>query len=377
MTVLERIRTMVGRIARRSFIPSAPLAHHDLDPAAALAAPWPIYAAMRAQAPVNFLPQHNLWMVVGYDALIEAAGRPEDFSNSPYEYVDPVLIGADPPRHAAVRKLVARQFTPAAFARVEAAAAAHARTLVLPRFDLVSEFAAPFARAAAADLLGIDAATLARLDAVEREAKRAGMQDFSAIDALVTRFAVHDALRSASGGSLGDAALLTLVRLLWLAAVRTSENVIARAGWCLLSDPQLLARLRSEDRLVTAFAEEVVRLYPPEYLLVRQTVRDCELAGVAIPGGATVELAVVAANRDPQIFPDPDRIRLDRRDARHLSFGTGPHHCSGAGLARRLVPIAVRALTAAPGFRSGQKLETVEFDLTMRRSAIRQMAIMT
>jgi cytochrome P450 len=89
-------------------------------------------------------------------------------------------------------------------------------------------------------------------------------------------------------------------------------------------------------------------------MLQRIAAQATELAGTAIPKGAPVQLCVSAANRDPNVFPEPDRIDLERGDTRHLGFGGGPHACLGAGLARTIVPpillmLVRRGLQPAPG----------------------------
>jgi len=78
--------------------------------------------------------------------------------------------------------------------------------------------------------------------------------------------------------------------------------------------------------------------------VVRRTVRDCELGGVAIPAGSNVSVSVAAANRDPARYPDPDRFDPTRKNIAHLTFGGGPHLCLGMHLARMEATVAINAL---------------------------------
>jgi len=89
------------------------------------------------------------------------------------------------------------------------------------------------------------------------------------------------------------------------------------------------------DRLVEPFVEEALRLESPTQGLYRRVARDTELAGVALPAGSTVHIRYAAANRDPAMFPHPDRVDLQRTNTRrHMAFSLGEHHCPGEGLSR-------------------------------------------
>jgi cytochrome P450 len=123
--------------------------------------------------------------------------------------------------------------------------------------------------------------------------------------------------------------------------------LITNLVWRLLEQPARWAALRSDPALVGAAIEESLRFDPPVLGLFRTTTRDVELHGVEIPRGAKVMLHYAAANRDPEVFSDPDRFRLDRprsEASEHLSFGLGIHFCLGAALARLEAETAIRAL---------------------------------
>jgi cytochrome P450 len=103
--------------------------------------------------------------------------------------------------------------------------------------------------------------------------------------------------------------------------------------------------LRADPRLVRNFVEEALRLESPSQGFFRVALKEAELRGVAIPKGSMVHLRFAAANRDPEVFPDPDRLDLHRANAgAHMAFSQGEHHCLGAPLARLELQTAFRAL---------------------------------
>ncbi len=343
--ILRKVRSAAGRLAGRlpRFVQPARAeadSAFDLDSAGATHAPFPALAELRAQGDVHFLARHGCWIVLGYDPVREALGRPDLFSSSPQDQVDAVLLGADPPRHEAARRLVAGRLTAAAIGRLATAARDDATELVRPGFDLVGDFAAPMARRSAARLVGLEEAGLAAV--------------LAAPDLALPADSIAPASRAILAGStlygdlLGDGAAeaeaLSLVRLLCRAATETSERLIVRAGAALLGDPALRSKVEGDPAALAAFVEEVARLLPPEPNVVRRTTRAVELAGRPMPGDAIVFLSLLAANRDPRRFEEPDRLRLDRGRSAHLSFSGGPHHCIGAGFARQLAAAAIAGL---------------------------------
>jgi cytochrome P450 len=95
---------------------------------------------------------------------------------------------------------------------------------------------------------------------------------------------------------------------------------------------------------IPAAVEEALRLRPPFFGFFRRTTEDTGVAGVDIPAGGDVYMSWAAANRDPKMFENPERFRLDRRRNRHLSFGFGVHTCPGAPLARMELRVLIEEL---------------------------------
>jgi cytochrome P450 len=138
--------------------------------------------------------------------------------------------------------------------------------------------------------------------------------------------------------------LVTTAMALLVAGHETTVNLISNGVLTALREPALVEALRRDPELVVPMVEEVLRYEPPAQLIPnRLALADITLAGVTIPEGSSVTLAVAAANRDPERFPDPDTFRIDRTDNVHLGFGTGVHYCFGAPLARLEGQAALRA----------------------------------
>jgi len=106
--------------------------------------------------------------------------------------------------------------------------------------------------------------------------------------------------------------------------------------------------LCADPTLIPGAVEEVLRYDSSVIHWRRRTTRPVELSGVELPEGADVLVSIGAANRDPEVFADPDRFDIRRREAsEHLSFGNGPHYCLGAPLARLEARVVLEELTAA------------------------------
>ena len=106
----------------------------------------------------------------------------------------------------------------------------------------------------------------------------------------------------------------------------------------------------------------MLRLFPPEPVLLREAVRPASVGGVDIKAGRQLRLSVAAANRDPSRFAEPHALRLDRPKRHHFAFGGGVHQCIGAGLGRRLALVALRTLLLrAPGLAPAEPLDALAY----------------
>ena len=134
---------------------------------------------------------------------------------------------------------------------------------------------------------------------------------------------------------LTDPEIISIIDHLYIGGNETTTFALTSALWILLREPGLYEQVLDDRSLVEPFVEEALRLESPTQGLYRRDARDTELAGVALPAGSMVHIRYAAANRDPAMFPHPDRVDLQRTNTRrHMAFSLGEHHCPGEGLSR-------------------------------------------
>jgi cytochrome P450 len=354
-------------------------------------------ARLRAAAPVALDDEHGVWVVSGHPEVTTALRDPATFcsrrgillSEIGVEYeTPPTMMHTDPPDHTRYRKLVQPAFSPAAIrelepsiqARAEAAVAAlgvdgassafgssGADGAVGEPVDVVAELAVPFPLQVIADLLGIPDDDWPRFYEWS-EAAIPGATDLSPDETatlmgeMVTYLLGVAAERRAEprgdvvsrlanvtldGDRLSDSELgMFLVQLL-VAGNETTRNALSGALVAFAEHPDQWERLRADPTLVPTAVEEILRWTSPVAYFLRTTTRDVELGGCALPAGAPTMLLYLAANRDEREFgPTAGRFDVGRDPNHHLAFGSGPHFCLGAHLARVELRLMLGALLA-------------------------------
>jgi hypothetical protein len=143
------------------------------------------------------------------------------------------------------------------------------------------------------------------------------------------------------GDRLNEQDLYATCILLLVAGNETTTNLIGNGLLALLRHPEELERLRDHPSLIASAVEELLRYDSPVQATSRVAMTELEIDGTAIAKGEMVVTLLGAANRDPEQFPDPDRLDVTRRDNRHVAFGHGAHFCLGAPLARVEGQIAI------------------------------------
>lgn len=379
MKLFSTLRNVL-RKRTRTPAPALPLTASTIDLGSPAIArdPFPHYETLRAAGPVQFLARHDAWIVLGHDEVQSAFARPDVFSNTPYHDVDAVLLGADPPQHAPMRRIASRLLSPDVVERLSAFAESHAQSLLQPRMDLeppmdlVNDYAGALSKAVAAQLVGFDTAAVKAIDAARAAAPDLA-QYVHVLDRIAEGSAMHPRLVA---DGLSDAAARSVVRLFWLAATTTTERAIAHCALRLLQHDDVRRALEADRTLVPAFVEEVLRLHPPELMVPRLTTEPVTLGGALLPAGAVVHLCVAAANRDPAKFATASELQLDRPPQRHFSFGFGIHHCVGAALGRRTIETSVRTLLQhAPAFRATMPLDDVVTWCSLTASPVGQLPV--
>jgi cytochrome P450 len=306
-------------------------------------------AVRRLMADTRFSSRQDLGILhVPY----ETPGMPAQTEPSPP--TPGVFIAMDPPDHTRLRKKLIGAFTVRRMKQLEE----HIITIVdqqldevarmAPPIDLVTAFALPVPSLVICELLGVpyaDRATFQTHSAqmmVRDQTLEEKMAAWGALAGylaeLVTRKRAdpgEDILSDLAGqDDLSIEELVGIAFLLLLAGHETTANMLALGTFALLEHPDQLAELRADPDLMPDAVEELLRYLSIADIFFRYAAEDIELCGETIPEGSTVIVSLLAANRDPQRFADPDTLDLHRTARGHLSFGHGIHQCLGQQLAR-------------------------------------------
>jgi len=280
-----------------------------------------------------------------------------------------VLINSDPPRHTALRQLINRAFNQRQVAELEPMVRDMATRLVASidsgvSVDVMPQLCESLPIAVIAALLGVPvelhqqfktwsdamiaAADPASLD--QNLAKIIELQEFFAAEVADRRARPRDDMISHLANAriedrpLEDWEAVSFCVLILLAGNETTRNLLG-CGLNVLADrPELWSSLRRDRSLIESFVEESLRFDSPVQVLNRWTKRAVDFHGHVIPAHANVAVAYAAANRDPEVFRDPDAFVLDRPPGRHLAFAIGAHFCVGAWLARAEARLTFDAL---------------------------------
>jgi cytochrome P450 len=349
-----------------------------------LADPYPFLAAAATAAPAFYCETIDHWVVTRYHDIRQIFRTPALFSasnaNSPLrppcpmavKALDeggfrsiPTLANVDPPAHTRVRKIANVAFTPKRVAEMEP----FVRELTV-RFcnerlrdghaDIVRDFAWALPALVLFRILGVPDDEVPRvkegswsrilfiygqpseLEQVRTAEGLAGFWRF-AENLVQDRTAnprqdfVSDLVnaKDAEGKGLATEQAATIVLNLLFAGHETTTGLLGNAFRRLLADRASWEAICRDPKLIPGAIEEVLRLDSSVIAWRRRTTQEVDIDGVRVPQGAKLLLLLGAANRDPSVFPDPDRLDVRRPNAReHLSFGAGPHLCLGAPLAR-------------------------------------------
>jgi hypothetical protein len=375
-------------LAQRFDLTALPAGFHD--------DPYPVYHALRSFVPVHRMASGSVlvsrWAdldAIYRDAATFCSDKRAEFApkfgadSALYAHHTTSLVFNDGAQHTRVRRILAGALTPRAIAELEPSVTELVERL-LARMeargaaDLIEDFAAAIPVEVIGNLLAVprdergplrgwslailgalepapSAAQLARGNAAVREftaylerlvANRRAHPGDPARDVL-TRLIVGEA----DGARLSEHELLQNCVFILNAGHETTTNLIGNALVLLCEWPGERARLLREPHLIGSAVEEFLRFESSNQLGNRRATRDCDLGGVALAAGASLTLAIGAANRDPERFPRPDVLDLARTPNRHLAFGAGPHQCVGMNVARLEGRVALsRFLARFPKF---------------------------
>jgi pimeloyl-[acyl-carrier protein] synthase len=350
---------------------------HLLDPDV-LADPYPLYRRLRVEQPVFWDPYMHSWVVTRYADVIRVL---RDFSADRIRTVEQLaamdlseispmarimvkqMLFMDPPGHKRLRGLCSAAFTPM---RVEALRS-HIREIFRglleklegkEHIDLIVDLAEPLPCIVTAEMLGVPTKDHRQLkiwsndfaemlgnfehnaECIPRILK--STEDMTAYFRAAMR---KENLRpeglicslmnaEVDGDRLTEDEVIANTIITMIGGQETTTHLIASGTLSLLRNPEELEKLRRNLSLIPSAMEELLRYESPVQHTARIAPQDTELGGKQIRKGQAVIAVMAAANRDPERFPDPDRLDIARADNRHVAFGYGAHFCFGGPLAR-------------------------------------------
>ena len=341
--------------------------------------PHDVFRRLRREAPVYWHPQGHarggsgFFVVSKYEDIKYVGRRPDIFSSEPgitivdnppddFEAGQSSMLQMDPPRHARYRKLVSGGFTPRRIGALEpmirelagqildeAAAkdrvdfvtdvAAELPLRVIARFLGVAPEDQPLLFSASNRLLGFEDSEYHTTEEDGRQAaielamlahKVGEQRKTDPKDDIVTLLLNAEV----DGQRLSDIDFIAFFVLLTVAGNETTRNQTSHTLRLLFEHPAEMAKVVADPSLLPGAIEEALRFSPPVMYFRRTTKAATELRGMAIPEGSNVTTYYPSANRDEDVFPEPDRFDVTRTPNEHLAFGDGEHFCLGASLAR-------------------------------------------
>lgn len=343
--------------------------------------PHDLWTRMRAEAPVAFMTPpgyQEFWAVTRYADIVDVASQPERFSSahglilgrSSGSVAQPaeMVVTVDPPRHGPLRRAAMGRFTPKAVRsrreeidRIAVELLDRVASGPETEFDFVERVAAPLPIAVISWILGVPPSDWELLfrwtneiigkddpefrrpgETPGQTIRRARGELHGYLGDLIERrrrdpgddIVSHLLEAEIDGAPLTGEQLLNYAELIVEAGNETTRNAISGGLFAFSEHRDQWDVLRARPDLLPSAVEEVLRWVSPIIHFIRTATEDCEIRGERISRGDRVALFYASANRDEEVFTDPFSFLVDRTPNRHLAFGSGPHFCMGAHLAR-------------------------------------------
>jgi len=349
-----------------------------LDPEV-LANPYPLFHRLRTEDPVHWDPFLHAWVVTRYQDVVtvlhqysaQRTPAPEQLSKMGLASLNPIaeimvkqMLFLDAPAHTRLRSLASHAFTPQ---KVEVLRG-HIREVtnrLLDKvqskgcMDVIADLAEPLPAIVTAEMFGVPVEDHHQLKAwsqdfaemlgnFQHNAERAprilksvlDMADYFRSAIREQRLRPRDGLVSSlmnaeiQGDRLTEEEVIANCIVTMVGGQETTTNLIGNGVLSLLRNPEQLQTLRADLSLIPSAVEELLRYESPSQHTARLAPEDTILGGKRIRKRQAVIAVMAAGNRDPERFPDPDRLDITRTDNRHLAFGWAAHFCFGAALAR-------------------------------------------
>ncbi|MDB5453934.1 MAG: cytochrome [Caulobacteraceae bacterium] len=336
--------------------------------------PYPIWNEIRETCPVAahtdryvgayFFPRYEDIRTIVNDTEHFSSRRVSVRATKTEPPVSAPPITRDPPDHAASRMILLPPLTPKAVARHEDHIRKICRDLLdrlegMSRCDAAVDYAQEIPTQVMARFLGVPEADGPQFRHWVHQSLELGLQDAEAYSRATGEMNAYLAdqvkqrrgeetddyigyLTHASyeGRGLSDQDIINTLRLLLLAGIDTTWSAIGASIWHLAGHQEDLKRLTAEPELLPTAMEEFLRAYAPA-TMAREIVKDVEVRGCPLNVGEMAIVSYPMANRDPAVFPDADKVIIDRKVNRHVTFGLGIHRCIGSNLARLELRVAL------------------------------------
>jgi cytochrome P450 len=347
--------------------------------------PFPIWEELRAECPVVHTKRFlGCYLPTTYEAVKQIAYDTEHFSSRrvivrdvrPEQIGSSPPITSDPPEHKPAKQLLLPPFTPDAVKKLEPRVRAICNELIDEfiadgKCDAAARYTKHIPVRAIAHMLGIPERDSDLFIKWIHEILELGIKDIDvlmrAANEMAAYFVDHiehrkthptDDListlmnaRDKNGQPLSDSHVLGSLRLLLIAGIDTTWSAIGSSLWHLAKTPADRDRLVAEPELMPTAIEEFLRAYSP-VTMAREVMKETVVSGCPIKAGNMVLLSFPAANRDPAMFADADKVVIDRKENRHAAFGLGIHRCVGSNLARMEMTVGIEEwLKRIPHFR--------------------------
>ena len=332
--------------------------------------PHPVWARLRRHGDVVWVPELSGWVTLSRPAAVRVMRDARTFTVDDPRFstgriVGPSMLSTDGAEHSAHRRPWAEVFKPVPVRERftgplrEQVAGLLDRLATAPAPDLRTGLAAPLATAAMAAALGLDGlevgqvlhwyrAMVAGVDTVSRggDPPPAALRVVAEIRDHVGRTLQDPPRDTVLAAAAGDPARLAAdVAILLFGGVDTAESMTTIAAHHLLTYPDALDAVRADPALLPGAIQESLRLEPAATRVDRYATSEAEVGGARIRAGDLVIVSLSAANRDPDVFPEPDRYDIRRANAAdHLAFAIGPHYCLGVHLSTLQTALALGML---------------------------------
>lgn len=361
------------------------------------------YSELRKKGNVHYVSKNNIYLVTGYNTAVEVLNNHQIFSSSGEHPFDPILLNCDPPKHTIHRKILAGGEAPFSSKRIELLSndiTSIANELINhlksnSSFELMNDFAMPFSSLVILKLLGLNANyneklkkwTTTAVSSASIHNKKVAEKNWQELKPDLKKW-ISEAKQSKSHGGLNELifhpysqknfnedSIINLTKVLLLGGNETTPNLIASCLYRLLSNTQLINKIKENRQLVNQLINETLRIDAPTQIIQRTCTKDYVLDNSLIPKNSLVSISIGAANMDPSVFENATEFKLNR-GGKILSFGYGPHYCIGAHLAKLETKIALNSLiNSFPDIRLSRKDKLITHSHSSHVKAVEKLTL--